>query len=518
MIDHATPAADWAIVLPVVLSLLGAALLLMLRRSRALQPVFAVLVALAVIASDLALLMRVVEAGPQTMTMGRWLPPFGISFTADLMGAAFALGSAITTLVVLVFAAVDTDDAERRKGFYPLVLLMLGGASGAFLTGDLFNLYVWFELLLISAFGLLVLSGRDIVLDAAIKYGVLNFLGTSLFLLALGLLYGLVGTLNMADIVLAAPTAPIAPLTAIAAIVLLSFGLKAAAFPVNGWLAASYHAPPAVISGLFAGLLTKVGVYALLRTLVMLLPMSRDLLAPVIGGVAILTLVMAPLGAIAETNLRRALGFFVIGGIGAVLAGMALGSPKALSGASLYAFQAILVLPALYMAAGLIEKVTGARDTSDMGGVYAASAPLSILFLTLVLTTAGTPPLLGFWPKLQLLEASVEGYSAWGLPLWLTMALVINALLTLIAGTRLWSHIFWRVGREGAMSELPNDRLRRLTPAEIGLGYVPAALLAALTVLLGLWPEILLLAGRIIGDSLIDPAAYIASVGLAVRP
>ena len=181
-------------------------------------------------------------------------------------------------------------------------------------------------------------------------------------------------------------------MAAIAAILLLAFGIKAAAFPLNAWLPASYHTPPAAVSALFAGLLTKVGAYAMLRALVVLLPASRDLLEPALVAIAIGTLLIAPLGAIAETNLRRSIGFLVIGGVGAILAGIAIPSLAGVSGAGLYVFHAILTMTAFYLVAGLVERATGATDTRHMGGLYAASAPLSILFLLLVFATAGVPP------------------------------------------------------------------------------------------------------------------------------
>ncbi len=184
----------------------------------------------------------------------------------------FALAAAGLVLLLLVYLRMDMPDRARRDGVYPLVLLLLAGVSGAFLTGDLFNLYVWFEVMLIASFGLMVLGGRNIQLDGTVKYGFLNFLATTFFLLALGLLYGLLGTLNMADIVRVAPAADGAAMAGVAALLLLAFGMKAAAFPVNAWLPAAYHAPPPAISALLAGLLTKVGVYALLRSLVALLP------------------------------------------------------------------------------------------------------------------------------------------------------------------------------------------------------------------------------------------------------
>ena len=521
MLTTATPVADWLIVLPVVLPLFSAAVLLMLRRYPDLSWSFAALAALAVLLSDLGLFLRVLDGGPLAMTMGRWLPPFGISFTADAMGAGFALAAAAVTLLLLVYLRMDAPDRARGDGLYSLVLLLLAGVSGAFLTGDLFNLYVWFEVMLIASFGLMVLGGRQLQLDGTVKYGFINFLATTFFLLSVGLLYGLLGTLNMADIAIAAAAAEPAPLAGIAALLLLAFGTKAAAFPVNAWLPASYHTPPPALSALLAGLLTKVGIYALLRALVMLLPASRDLLEPALAGIAILTLVLAPLGAIAETNLRRALGFFVIGGIGAVMAGMALADPSGLAGAAVYIFHAMLTITALYLVAGLVEAATGATDTRLMGGLYAADSLLSILFFVLILAVAGVPPFLGFWPKLLLLESGLSGAGSPGgdwLALGLSAALLLNAFLTLVAGSRLWGHIFWRAGPDGERSELPNPDLRPLSGAERRFGLTAAALLTAGVVLAGLAPDLMLAVGRTAAAGLLDPTAYIAATGLGGAP
>lgn len=517
MIETATPLLAWTIVLPVALALMGAASLLLLRRwPRATLPA-AVTVVLAILVCEAALLWQVYTGGPVSMTMGKWLPPFGISLTADLFGAGFALAAALVTLVVLIYAEIDRDESDRGDNFHAMVLLLLAGVTGAFLTGDLFNLYVWFEVTLIASFGLLVLGGRAVQLDAAVKYGFLNFLATTLFLLSLGLLYGLLGTLNMADIMRVAPQASPAAMTGVAALLLLAFGMKAAAFPLNAWLPASYHVPPVAVSALFASLLTKVGVYALLRALVAVLPGSRDVLEPVLVLLAILTLVLAPLGAIAETHLRRAIGFLVIGGIGAVLAGIALPNASGVAGAGLYIFHAMVTMAALYMVTGLVEKRSGAFDTRQMGGFYAASTPLSILFLGAVLATAGVPPFLGFWPKLLLLQAGAEQAVSGSADAWmataLVVALLVNAVLTLIAGTRLWAHIFWRQGKEGASEHdavalLPLDRRGRL-------GLAMSVALALVVGAAGLWPNPMMAGARDGASDMLNPARYIAATGLA---
>lgn len=504
--DGATAVQDWVIVLPIVLSLMGAALALMMRGMRGAGFVVALAVVLAVVACDALLLARVVQDGPVSMTMGKWLPPFGISLAADVFGAAFALLASLVTLAVLVYARAESG-SQDGEGFHALLLLLLAGVSGAFLTGDLFNLYVWFEVMLIASFGLIILGGRPIQIDGAVKYGFLNFLATSFFLLALGLTYGLLGTLNMADILRLAPLANPAALAGIAALLLLAFGMKAAAFPVNAWLPAAYHTPSVAVSALFAGLLTKVGTYALLRSLVVLLPESRDLLEPALVVMAIGTLLLGPLGAMAETDLRRALGFFVIGGIGAVLAGIAMPSQEGVSGAGFYIFHAMLTMTGFYLVAGLVERRTGQRDTRQMGGLYAASAPLSLLFFALVLAVAGIPPLLGFWPKLLLIEAGIGmgGWSGWGL----TLALLANASLTLIAGTRLWAHIFWRPAPDGALPAMPWPR------GEAVLRFGAAGVLVLAVVAAGLWPNGFFVLATEGAAGFIDPQPYVAAIGLA---
>jgi multicomponent Na+:H+ antiporter subunit D len=520
MLATATPTANWVVILPVILSLIAGAVLLILRGRNVSRSGLAIIAVLLVGAADLALLLRVLNSGPLSMTMGRWLPPFGISFTADAAGAAFALAAAFVTLIVLVYA--EMDRTARHQSFHALALLLLAGVSGSFLTGDLFNLYVWFEVMLIASFGLLILDGSPLALDGAVKYGFLNFIATTLFLAGLGLLYGTLGTLNMADIVGAAAKANPAVITSIAALFLLAFGIKAAAFPVNAWLPASYHTPSAAVSALLAGLLTKVGVYALLRTLILLLPASRDLLQPVLVAIAAATLLLAPLGAIAETNLRRAIGFLMIGGIGAAIAGIALPAAIGVAGSVTYIANAMLTISALYLVAGLVEKLTGETDTRRMGGVYAANSAVSILFLLLVFSISGVPLFLGFWPKLLLLQAAIERSALAGAGphaadfagLGIAICLLLNALLTLIAGTRLWSHIFWRAGPEGALSEHAAIALTPLSRGERLFGIGAAATLTALILAAGLWPAPLLDIGRAAASSLLAPQPYIAAVGL----
>jgi multicomponent Na+:H+ antiporter subunit D len=487
------PLVAWLDVLPVLLCLAGAALLVVLHRQRAPQAIVCGIVLVAVLASDIALLSHVLATGPLAITMGNWLPPFGISFVADAVGTGFALVSALVAFGVLL--ALQAPEGATRPGLYPLLLLLLAGASGAVLTGDIFNLYVWFEVMLIAALGLVSLTGDPLQLEAALKYGVLNLIATTLLLAAIGLLYGLLGTLNMADIVMRAPKADSAALTGVAALLALGLSIKAAAFPVNAWLPATYHAPPPSIGALLGGIPTKIAVYALIRILVMLLPSVREVLAPVLYVLVIVTALVGPLMALGEARLRRAIGFLLVGSIGIALFSVPQSQALVLSGALAYALSSMLIIATLYLVSGLIEQATGALDLREMGGLYTASTPLSLLFGAAILALVGVPPFLGFWPKLLLLQGLLAAGD------WISVfALLANSLLTLIVGARLWSQIFWRpVGN---------------APARVS-GYGGAVLLTGAILLLSTAPGVLLETALAGSRALLAPAPYIAAVGLA---
>jgi multicomponent Na+:H+ antiporter subunit D len=494
-------AADWLIPAPVVFCLLAGSVLLMLRKRTDLQPLIAIPALVLLCALTLGLLAHVLVNGTVSMTMGRWLPPFGISFTADALGAFFAATSSLVALAAGVYGRSDVDHSGQRYGFYPFLLLIMAGVLGAFLTGDIFNLYVWFEVLLISSFGLLVLGSGRAQLDGGVKYAFLNLIATTLFLVATGYLYGLFGTLNMADIaVKASELRGAAPLMTLVTLFLLAFAMKAAAFPVNFWLPASYHTPKLVVSALFAGLLTKVGIYALLRILGMLFPVERLELSYIIAIAAALTMVLGVLGALAQNDIRRSMGFLVVSGIGVMMAGLAIGSPAGLSGAIFYAAHSMVVMTALYFAIGIGARLGGSFMLTSAGGLYARNAALAMLTLMLFLSVSGLPPFSGFWPKVMLVKASLD-IGAW----WLAAAILVTGLLTTISVGRIWALAYWRPAPAGSTMEADAQTL----PA----GAVAAlAGLVVLTVGAGIWPEPVLVLAQDAARGLLDPSAYVLSV------
>lgn len=494
-----TPAGDWLAIAPLVLCIFFGALLLMFRKEARAQPFIAILALLLLVANNGALLVRVLDQGTIVMTMGRWLPPFGISFTVDLLGAGFTLTASIVALAGVVYAAATLGRSEIRYGFYPLLMLLMAGVSAAFLTGDIFNLYVWFEVLLISSFGLLVLGSEHEQIDGAVKYAFLNLIATTLFLVTTGLLYGAFGTLNMADIARKAPAlAGTAPLATLSVLYLLAFGMKAAAFPANFWLPASYHTPRIVVSALFAGLLTKVGIYALLRTMITVIPMQRDAIAELIGWVAALTMIVGALGALAQADIRRILGYAVISGIGTMLAGLALASPLGLSGTILYAIHSMIVMTALYLFAGIVMRVGGTHSLHELGGLYAARPTLAALALILFFGVSGLPPFSGLWPKAMLAKAAIDG-GAW----WLAAAILATGFLTTIAFGRVFLLAFWRDGKP-----MPSQEAGRGEQRALGA----TLFLAFFVVLLGVYPEPAVALANRAALSLLDQPAYIDAV------
>lgn len=508
MVTAPTPPGDWLVIAPVVLTLLWGALLVMLHQRAALQARIAVAGLVGLVVVTALLLARVVENGPVVMTMGRWLPPFGISFVADALGATLAFAASLAALAVAVFAARDLAPGVRRYGFYPFLMALMAGVCGSLLTGDVFNLYVWFEVLLIASFGLIVLGNSRAQLDGALRYALLNFLATTFFLIATGLLYGAVGTLNMADIAQRMRELPPgAPVHAISALFILGFAMKAAVVPLNFWLPASYHTPAACVSALFAGLLTKVGAYALLRVLVMVMPAGREVYAEVLVWLAVLTMLVGALGALAQSNLRRLLGYLVISGIGVILAGIALGTPTGVAGAIVYSVHSMIAMTALYLAAGVAERLARASRLQEMGGLAGASPLLATITLVLVFAVAGLPPFSGFWPKVVVTQAALLE-ERW----WLAAAVLLTGLLTLGAAGRAFAHAFWRGGPLGTPDGAEKTAPGRLSAGEARILVWPPAALALVVLFLGLWPAPLLWLADTAAAGLLDPSGYVGAV------
>ncbi|WP_305042867.1 proton-conducting transporter transmembrane domain-containing protein, partial [Geoalkalibacter sp.] len=378
------------LVLPLLLPLASAALTLLCGRHARAQRWVSGLGATALVGAALALFAAVRDQGVIATQLGNWPAPFGITLVADLFSAILVVMAALIGWVATLYSLGSVDPRREAVGYYPFVHFLLMGVCGVFLTGDLFNLYVWFEVMLMASFILMALGGGKPQMEGAFKYVVLNLIASILFLAGIGIVYGLAGTLNLADLAQQLPRLERPGLvTTLAMLFLTAFGIKAGLFPLFFWLPASYHTPPVAVSALFAGLLTKVGVYALIRVFTLLfvedLAYTHGLLV-LLGG---LTMITGVLGAVAQEEFRRLLSFHIISQIGYMIMGLGLYSQLALAGAIFFMVHNILVKTSLFFVSGVAQRRGGSFHLDGLGGLYRGAPLLSLLFLLSALSLAG---------------------------------------------------------------------------------------------------------------------------------
>ena len=493
---------QFLLVAPVLVPLAACAVTALLWSRPAAQRIVGLAAAALLLASTLALLAEVVSGGMVVGQMGNWPAPFGITLVVDHLSAAMLVITGVMGLAVAVYAIGPGAQERDRAGFKPLFHALLMGVAGAFSTGDLFNLYVWFEVMLIASFGLLVLDRTREQLDGGVRYVMLNLVGTTFFLLAIGLVYGLTGTLNLADLARVAPAVENqGALAAAAALLLVSFGAKAAVFPLFNWLPASYHTASMPVAAIFAALLTKVGVYAIIRLFTLVFAHDQALFGPIIGAVAIATMVVGVLGAAAHYDVRRILSFHIISQIGYMLIGVALMTPLALAGAVLYIVHHIVVKATLFLVAGAMRQVGGSFALARLGGLWAARPLLGITFLIPALSLAGIPPLSGFWGKLVVIRSGLEAEAY----LLAGVALAVG-VLTLYSMIKIWNEAFWKAASDAAPAPAAWTARERFAT------FAPIVALCLVTLTIGLWTEPFAAFSLAAAESLLDREAYIAAV------
>ncbi len=430
--------------LPVLLPLLGAAGALLVGRHPRTQRTLSLLVLTAVLVVSLLLLLQADEAGATAVSVGGWPVPLGIVLVVDRLSALMLVVASTVALGVLVFAvgqgSADGSEQTPLSIFHPTFLVLIAGVSNAFLAGDLFNLYVGFEILLMASYVLLTLGGSAPRVRAGVTYVIVSLTSSLIFLAAIGLAYASTGTVTMAQLATRLAELPEGTQLLLQSMLLIAFGIKAAVFPLSAWLPDSYPTAPAPVTAVFAGLLTKVGVYAIIRTQTLLFPSGA--LDDLLMWAGLATMVMGILGAVAQTDVRRLLSFTLVSHIGYMVFGIALGTAAGLAGAIFYVAHHIAIQTTLFLVAGLIERQGGSTAVDRLGGLAARSPLLAVLFFIPAMNLAGIPPFSGFIGKLGLLEAGVAD----GSPLALTLVAggVVTSLLTLLAVARVWTRAFWR--------------------------------------------------------------------------
>ncbi len=498
---------DALLPLPMLVPLVGAGLALALHRHPRAQRVISVCVLLVVVAVA-AVLVVAADDGPVVALIGGWSPPVGINLVADRLSALMLLVSAVVLLCVLVYSMAqgiadgaedsdvvgdggagygagaaepgrdgDPDEAERRDVlpvtiYHPTYLVLAAGVSGAFLAGDLFNLYVGFEILLAASYVLLTLGGTVDRIRAGSVYVVVALLSSLIFLTAVGLAYGAAGTVNLAQLAERLPDVDPAVRLGIQLLLLLAFGIKAAIFPLSAWLPDSYPTAPAPVTAVFAGLLTKVGVYAIIRTQTLLFPSSgagSPWVDQALMVLALLTMLIGILGAVAQDDIKRLLSFTLVSHIGFLVFGVSLAGSAATAAAIFYVVHHITVQTALFLVVGLVERRGGSTSLDTLGGLAKVAPGLAILFFVPAMNLAGIPPMSGFLGKVGLIQEGVRNGS--GLAWVLVAGSVATSLLTLYALVKAWDKVFWQ--------SVPEE----LVAGEVGEERVPRGMVAATTAL-----------------------------------
>ncbi len=490
------------LVLPIIIPLTAAAACLLLRRYRVAQRWIGMIAAGLLLASGIGLLYGVYRHGIAASQMGGWPAPFGITMVADTFSAIMVVLAGIIGFAVAIYSSTSIDARRQSFGYYPLLNVLLLGVCGAFLTGDLFSLFVWFEVMLIASFVLLVLGGERAQMEGAIKYVTLNLISSAIFLAGVALIYGLTGTLNMADLSeVLRKMENKAAVTAVAMLFLITFGIKAAIFPLFFWLPASYHTPPVAVSALFGGLLTKVGVYAMIRVFTLLFVQDIEFTHGLITVLAGFTMVTGVLGAAAQNDFRRILAFHIISQIGYMVMGLGLFTVTALAGSVFFIAHNIIAKANLFLVSGIARHVGGDYALANLGGLYRSYPWLAVLFLLPALSLAGIPPLSGFFGKFVLIKAGVE-IEQYGI---VAVALGVG-LLTLYSMTKIWTEAFWK---PASSSYGVSRAARPITPRTM---VAPVAVLSVLTLLMGLAAEPAFLLSLRAAGELMNPAAYVEAV------
>ncbi|KDE40957.1 Na(+) H(+) antiporter subunit D [Nitrincola lacisaponensis] len=436
------------VILPFLLPILGGLLLLLPPIQNALirQRIFAIFTSLLLILVSATLLHTSYTQGTQLYLLGNWQPPFGIVLVADPLAALLMLLTSVLGLAAILFACAGDD--ETGMYYHTLILLLMAGVNGAFLTGDLFNLFVCFEILLIASYALLVHGGGKQKTQASLHYVILNLVGSSIFLIALGILYGMLGTLNIADMAIKLQhlSHDDQLLVKVAGLLLLVvFGLKSAMLPLHFWLPRTYAAASAPVAAMFA-IMTKVGIYSIFRVHTVIFGEQAGELAHIaqfwLWPIAILTLFAGAVGTLASSNLRLLTANMILISVGTLLVGAALGSEQSAGAAFYYLLHTTLVSAAMFLIADMISRQRGkAEDRFVQARQMKQRDLLAGLYFVAAIAMVGMPPLSGFIGKALLLQAADSGASM----AWSWSAILLAGLAAIIALSRAGTTLFWRV-------------------------------------------------------------------------
>ena len=486
------------LILPIIVPFFFAILLLFFKKHIRIQRFLTLFGLVISLVAALRLMWKVKTVGVQSVTLGSWPAPFGISLVSDMLSVLLVTTSLIISICVVMYSFTAIGEARERFYYYPAILFMLTGINGAFTTGDIFNMFVFFEVLLIASYVLIVLGGEKRQLRESIKYLLVNVISSALFVVAIGLLYSVVGTLNMADISMKiTEVGQTSFLTVIAILFLLVFGIKGALFPLYFWLPGSYAAPPMPVLALFGALLTKVGLYAITRTYTLFFIHDIAFTHEFLLVLSVLTVIFGCIGALAYFDVKQIIIYNIIIAVGIILFGIAQMNDAGMSGALFYFIHDMIIKAGLFLLIGVIIKVTGTSNLRKMGGLMKTYASLGWMYLVAVFGLVGIPPLSGFIGKLLIVQGGFESEN-----IWTTIIILISSIIVLLSAVRIFIYAFW-----GEPVALPTTNQRTYRKE-----MIPATLLVVISIAYGVGTEWLVPYMEDASNLLLNPSVYIDAV------
>jgi multicomponent Na+:H+ antiporter subunit D len=486
------------VILPLLIPLLTGILLIFLRNRITAQRWLSALSLLFLLAVSANLVHVVSIQGIQTLQLGGWEPPYGIIFVADMFAALLVLTTTIVSLACILFAFNSIGEKRERFYFYPFMQFLITGVIGSFLTGDIFNLFVCFEVMLISSYVLIVLGGTKQQLRESIKYLLINIVSSIMFVVAVAYLYAITGTLNMADLSLrVAEVGQGGLITVVAILFLFVFSLKAGLF-LYFWLPGSYSAPPTAIAAIFGGLLTKVGVYAIFRTFTLIFYHQPEITHMLIAWLAAITMIIGVIGAVSHWDIRKILAYNIVVAVGFIMFGLATFSSVAIEGAIFYLIHDMIIKALLFLLAGAMIGIAGTSYLKKMGGLIKHNPLLGWMFFIAALALVGVPPLSGFIGKLLIIQGGLAGQFY-----WISGISLVSSLLILYSIMKIFMNGFWGEIKLSKAEEHGTTK---------GL-LAPCAMLLVIAISLGIGAEWVYVSYvQEAAQTLLDPSKYIQAV------
>ncbi|WP_066056052.1 Na+/H+ antiporter subunit D [Robertmurraya korlensis] len=486
------------LLLPILIPLFTAVILIFLNRFTIASRWVSALSFLSTVFVSFLLFQKVQADGIQTLNLGSWEAPFGITLVSDMLSSLLVLTTSVIAFACCLYSFRAIGEEREKFYYYPILQFLIVGINGAFTTGDIFNLFVFFEVMLMSSYVLLVLGGTKAQLRESVKYILVNIISSSLFVITVAYLYSVVGTLNMAHI--SSRIAEVGQpgiLTVIAVLFLIVFGLKGAIFPLYFWLPGSYYAPPAPVLALFGALLTKVGVYSIMRTYTLFFPHDPGYTHELLGALAVITIVVGIIGALAYWDVKKIIIYNIIVAVGVILFGVSVNTTESLTGAIFYLIHDMLIKAALFLLVGIVIAITGTTNLKKISGLIKNYPLLGWMFLLSALALAGIPPLSGFVGKLLIIKSGFGAEAYWGAGI-----VLMSSLLVLFSVMKIFINGFWGIHRTYEEEE----------KAPVSWLLISPAILVIISVLYGVGAELVYPYILEAAETLTNPSTYINAV------